>query len=122
MSFFSVNGPDLLWGPPSLSGAHVPLVKGLGHQSNDSPPSSAEKNGWSQTSTPPSTVELHLSGLIGTASHSDMQKIQIIGFFFKIGYIFRFNFGCYYLQQVPAPKPSDHTLFVVLNVIKLYWT
>jgi hypothetical protein len=29
-----------------------------------------------------SAVELHLSGLIGTASHPDMQKIQIIGFFF----------------------------------------
>jgi hypothetical protein len=28
------------------------------------------------------TVELHLSGLIGTASHPDMQKIRIIGFFF----------------------------------------
>jgi len=27
------------------------------------------------------TVELHLSGLIGTASHPDMQKIRIIGFF-----------------------------------------
>jgi len=27
------------------------------------------------------TVELHLSGLIGTTSHPDMQKIQIIGFF-----------------------------------------
>ena len=30
-----------------------------------------------------STVELHLSGLIGTASHPDMQKIWIIGFFFE---------------------------------------
>jgi len=26
-------------------------------------------------------VELHLSGLIGTASHPGMQKIQLIGFF-----------------------------------------
>jgi len=31
----------------------------------------------------PCTVELHLSGLIGTANHSDMQKIRIIGFFFE---------------------------------------
>jgi hypothetical protein len=30
-----------------------------------------------------STVELHLSGLIGTARHPDMQKIRIIGFFFE---------------------------------------
>ena len=29
------------------------------------------------------TVELQLSGLIGTASHPDMQKIRIIGLFFK---------------------------------------
>jgi hypothetical protein len=29
------------------------------------------------------TVEMRLSGLIGTASHRDMQKIQIIGFFFE---------------------------------------
>jgi hypothetical protein len=29
-------------------------------------------------------VELHLSGLIGTAGHPDMQKIRIIGFFLKI--------------------------------------
>jgi hypothetical protein len=28
-----------------------------------------------------STVELHLSRLIGMASHLDMQKIQMIGFF-----------------------------------------
>jgi len=29
-----------------------------------------------------STVELHLTGLSGTTSHPDMQKIRIIGFFF----------------------------------------
>jgi hypothetical protein len=29
------------------------------------------------------TVELHLSGLIGTASHLDKQKIRIIGFIFQ---------------------------------------
>jgi len=29
------------------------------------------------------TVELHLSGLIGTASHPDIQKIRIIGFLFE---------------------------------------
>jgi hypothetical protein len=28
-------------------------------------------------------VELHLSGLTGTASHPDMQKIRVIGFFFE---------------------------------------
>ena len=30
-----------------------------------------------------STAEHHLSGLPGTTSHTDMQKIQIIGFFFE---------------------------------------
>jgi hypothetical protein len=29
-----------------------------------------------------STVELHLSGIIGRASHPVTQKIRIIGFFF----------------------------------------
>jgi hypothetical protein len=29
------------------------------------------------------TVELHLSGLIATASHPDMQKIRTIRFFFE---------------------------------------
>jgi len=42
-----------------------------------------------RTDFAPSTVELHFSGLIGTKSHPDMQKIRIIGFFFffKISYI-----------------------------------
>jgi hypothetical protein len=30
-----------------------------------------------------STVKLHLSGLIGTANHPDMQKISKIEFFFE---------------------------------------
>jgi hypothetical protein len=33
------------------------------------------------------TVELHSSGLTGTASHPDMQRIRITGFSLKIGYI-----------------------------------
>lgn len=31
------------------------------------------------------TVEFHLSGLTGPASHSDMQIIRIIGLFFENG-------------------------------------
>jgi len=31
------------------------------------------------------TAELHLYGLMGKASHPEMQKIRIIGFFFEIG-------------------------------------
>jgi len=37
-------------------------------------------------------VELHLSGLIGTASHPDMQKIRIIGFFLENGLHWQFEF------------------------------
>jgi hypothetical protein len=39
-------------------------------------------NHWAMARPFWNTVELHLAGLIGTASHSDMQTIQIIGFFF----------------------------------------
>ena len=35
-----------------------------------------------RVSTTAYTVELHLSGLIGTAGRPDKQKIWIIGFFF----------------------------------------
>jgi len=54
-------------------------------------------------------AELHLSGLIGTASHPDMQKIWIIGFFLKIGYIGSVKFGRYYLEYAPASKPFNYT-------------
>jgi hypothetical protein len=50
------------------------------------------------------TVELHLSGLVGTTSHPDMQKIRIIGFFIEKDYIGNSKLGCYYLQYVPASK------------------
>jgi len=55
-----------------------------------------------------STAELHLSGLIGTRSHLDMQKIPIIGFLLEIGFIGSLKFGCYYLQYVPVSRPFDH--------------
>ena len=54
-------------------------------------------------------VELHLSGLIATASDPGMQKIQIIGFFFENRLDWQFvKFGCYYLRYVLASKPFDH--------------
>ena len=53
-------------------------------------------------------VELYLPGLIGTASHPNMQKILIIGFFLKEAYIGRLNFCCYYLHYVPLSKSFDH--------------
>jgi hypothetical protein len=49
------------------------------------------------------TVELHLSGLIGTAIHLDMQKIRIIGFIFENRLHGSLKFGC-----VPPFKPFDH--------------
>ena len=68
------------------------------------------------------TAQLHLSGLIGTASHPVKQKIRVTGFFLKIRYIGSLHFGCYYLQYVPASKPSDHAWFEVLEAITLYCT
>jgi hypothetical protein len=56
-------------------------------------------------------VELHLSGLTGTASHPDMQKIRIIGFFLIIKLHGSLKFGCYYLHHVPASKPFDYAWF-----------
>jgi len=54
------------------------------------------------------TAELQLTGLITTASHSNMQKIRIIGFLFENRLHGSLKFGCYYLQYVPASKPFDH--------------
>ena len=42
-----------------------------------------ERTRWNGKCDLRNTVELHLSGLIGTAKHSGMQKILIIGFFFQ---------------------------------------
>ena len=39
------------------------------------------------------TAELHLSGLIVKASHPDMQKIRIIGFFLKNRLQWQFEVG-----------------------------
>jgi hypothetical protein len=38
-------------------------------------------------------IEIHLSGLIGTASHSDMQKIRIIEFLFENRQQWQFEVG-----------------------------
>jgi len=43
------------------------------------------------------TVELHLSGLTGTASHPDMQKIRIIGFFLISNFRRVLNAVCFLL-------------------------
>jgi len=51
-----------------------------------------------------STVDLHLSGLIGTTGHPDMKKIRII---FLIGCIGSLKVGSYYLRYVIAPKPFE---------------
>jgi len=74
--------------PPSQSGAHVPLVNGLGYQSDDPPTSSAGKNGWNLTSmysrTPHSPIE--------TACLPDMQKKLIIKFLFENRIHWHFKF------------------------------
>jgi len=43
-------------------------------------------------------AELHLSGLIGTASHPICRKSGYLDFSLKTGYIGSLKFGCYYLQ------------------------
>jgi hypothetical protein len=52
-----------------------------------------------------------LTGLNGTASHSDLSV--------KIGYIGSLKFGCYCLRYLPASKPFDHVGFEVLEAITL---
>jgi len=55
------------------------------------------------------TVELHLTGLIETANHPDIQKIRIIWFFsLKTCYTGSLKFGCYYLEYVPESKSFDY--------------
>jgi len=39
-----------------------------------------------------------------------------------MGYIGSLNFGCYYLQYVPASKPFDYASFEVPEAITLYCT
>jgi len=46
-----------------------------------------------------STVEHHLSELIRTASHPDMQKIRIIGYFFENRLHWHFEAGKKFLQK-----------------------
>jgi len=53
-------------------------------------------------------MELHLSELIGTASHPNMQKIRIMDFSLQIGLFCCLKFGCYSLQYVPASEPFAH--------------
>ena len=55
----------------------------------DGPQSSSERNVGKMN-----TIELHLSRLIGTASHADMQKSRIMGFSLKTIYIGGLKLGC----------------------------
>ena len=69
------------------------------------------------------TIELHLSGLIGSASHPDIQKIRIIGFFLenKLHWQFEVRLLQFTACTVRASKPFDHVWFEVL-AIALYFT
>jgi len=57
-----------------------------------------------------SRLELHLSGLNGTASHPDMQKIQIFGFFFedRPRWQFELRLLLFTVCTVLTSKPFDH--------------
>jgi hypothetical protein len=48
------------------------------------------------------TVELHLTGLIGTQSHPEMQKIRIIEFFFENRLHWQFDVTNFYIRLFKA--------------------
>jgi hypothetical protein len=72
--------------------------------------------------TKPVTVEPHLSGLIGAASHSVIQKIRIIGFFFENRLNWQSEFRLLQFTEIPASKGFDHALFELLEAVTLYRT
>jgi hypothetical protein len=56
------------------------------------------------------TVELHLFGVIGPASQSDMQKIWITGFFFENRLHWQFEGGLLVtVGSIPASEPFGHS-------------
>jgi len=65
------------------------------------------------------TAELHLSGLIGTTSLPDMQKIQIIGFFIGNRLHWQLEVQLLFFRYVPVSKPFGHARFEVLEAITL---
>jgi len=68
------------------------------------------------------TVKRHLFGLFGTASHPDMQKIRIIGFFFENRLHWQFKVRLLLFTVCTASKPFEHAWFEVLEDITLYCT
>jgi len=72
------------------------------------------------------TVELHLSGLIRTASHPDRQKIRIIGFYFENGLHWQFEVekistnSCYRLHiYLHTDNTLIHYSYMYLTVGKM---
>jgi hypothetical protein len=64
-----------------------------------------------------STVQLHVSRLIGMVSHPDMRKIRTTGLFVENRLHWQFEVWLLHLQYVPASKPFDHFRFEVLEAI-----
>jgi hypothetical protein len=60
-----------------------PLVFDSNASSIQTPPQLNTISSYAISKQEKSTIELHLSGLTGMASHPNMQNIQIIGFFFE---------------------------------------
>jgi hypothetical protein len=54
-------------------------------------------------------IKISSTGLIGAASHPDMQKIWITGLFFENRLHWQFEIQLLPLQYVPASKPFDHS-------------
>ena len=65
---------------------------------------------FNQNITQKTTVELHLSGLIGTASQPDKQKIRIIRFFLENRLHWQFEFRLLLFTDIPASKPFEPPL------------
>ena len=70
------------------------------------------------------TVELHSSGLIGTASHLVMQKTRVIGLVFenRLHWQFAVRLLLFTVCTALASKSFNYGWFVVLHAITLYCT
>jgi hypothetical protein len=68
------------------------------------------------------TVERHLFGVFGTASHPDMQKIRVTGFFFENRPHWQFEVRLLLFTVCTASKPFEYAWYGVLEDTALYCT
>ena len=111
-----ILSPIYAWVTQVVSLFQVSPTKPCIHLS--SPPYSA----CTQETLLTSTAELHLSGLIGTASQPDMLKIRIIGFFFEYSLHWQFEVenrsstnGCFRLRTYLRANNIRNSSYVFDN-------